>query len=240
MSRYERVRFFLRTLAIQGSWNFPQMQGLGFFFAIVPWLRKVSGEGFQSACRRHLAYFNTHPFFAPYILGAVAKLEEEGKGQEAAAVRRSLMGPLGAVGDGLYWGKVRPASILLAMAVSLIWPWAAAPVFLLVFNLIQIPARWRYLAEGYRSAADPHGGVARVNSRTISRLSEKLIPAGCGFIAGAVAFGTDKPGISLGLFFIAFLLFRRRARTLSVLVCLLAVALCLGWLGVRVRLPWSW
>ena len=88
------------------------MQGLGFFYALLPWLRKVSGDGFKDACHRHLGYFNTNPYMSPYVLGVVSKLEEEGKGEESVKVRNSLMGPLGAMGDSYYWATLLPVTVL--------------------------------------------------------------------------------------------------------------------------------
>ena len=39
----DHLNQFLRSLSIQGSWNFPRMQGLGFFYSLLPWL-SVSGN----------------------------------------------------------------------------------------------------------------------------------------------------------------------------------------------------
>jgi mannose/fructose/N-acetylgalactosamine-specific phosphotransferase system component IID len=235
----DRMTIFLRTFAVQGSWNFPRMQGLGFFHVLAPWLRKVSGDGFQETFRRHLGYFNTHPFLVSYIAGVVARLELEGRGDESVRVRDSMMGPLGAKGDGLFWARVRPAAALLGLAVSFYWPWAAAPVFLLAFNALHLLERWYGIEAGFSRNDTLFGVVDGGEKKVISTLTGHMIMPGCGFILGVFAFRSHEPVPVLALFGLGFLLFRRKLRTPPVFACLLAAALALVALGVRMRLPWS-
>jgi len=238
MSFPDRLTIFIRSLAVQGAWNFPRMQGLGFLYVLTPWLRKVSGDRFQETCRRHLGYFNTHPFLVSYIAGVVARLEQEGRGEESVRARDSLMGPLGALGDGVFWARVRPAAVLLAVTVSFYWPWAAAPVLLFAFNAIHLPERWYGIAAGFRRNNNPLGGVSVGRKKIISTFSGKLIMPACGFILGAFVFRSGTPVPALVLFSLGVLLFRSKFKTLSVLGYLLAAALLFGVLGVRMRLPW--
>ncbi len=238
MSIQDRFTIFLRSLSVQGSWNFPRMQGLGLFYVLAPWLRKVSGERFQEACRRHLGYFNTHPFFVPYVAGVIARLEQEGKGEESVRARNSMMGPLGALGDGLFWANVRPAAVLLAVAVSFRWPWAAAPVLLVAFNAIHLPEMWDGIRAGFRRSDNPFEAISTGRGKSISYFSGHLVMPACGFILGAAAFRSQTPVSVLTLFGLGVLLFRRKFKIPSVFGYLLAAALLLGAAGVRMRLPW--
>ncbi len=239
MSFRDRMTIFIRSFAVQGSWNFPRMQGLGFFYILAPWLRKVSGEGFQEACRRHLGYFNTHPFLVSYIAGVVARLEQEGRSEESVRARDSMMGPLGAQGDGLFWARVKPAAVLLAIVVSFQWPWAAAPVLLIVFNAIHLPERWYGIEAGFGQKNYLLGGVTTGFKKVISTISGQTIMPACGFILGMFAFRSETPLPAMVLFGLGFLLFRRKFKTPPVFAYLLVAALLLGVLGVRMRLPWS-
>jgi mannose/fructose/N-acetylgalactosamine-specific phosphotransferase system component IID len=239
MSLPDRIRIFIRSLTIQGSWNFPQMQGLGFFYILVPWLRKISGDRFQEAARRHFGYFNTHPFMASYIAGVVAKLEEDGKGEESAKISGHMMGPLGALGDAFFWARLRPNTILLAVAVSFFWPPGAAPVLLLVFNMFHIRERWSGITKGYLKADDPMSGFTSANKGLLAGQSQYMVMAVCGFILGAAAFSTDAPGPGIALFVLGYILFRIKLRTLTVVAALLIAGFILGMLGIGMGLPWS-
>ncbi len=260
-SRRERLRLLLRSFALQGSWNFPQMQGLGFLFALSPWLRQVhdpkngmdndtdndtdsdtdsdGGNDARRSLRRHLGYFNTNPYMATYVLGVVARLEEEGQGEESVRMRTNLMGPLGAIGDGLYWASFRPLCLLLALLVATVRVEVAGLLFLVVYNAVHISDRWAYLNMGYEKAHVAIEGALSLKDRSVSRISRKLIAPVVGFLLGFTVFGTGTPGTALLIFAIAFTLFNRKWRTPAVLTVLLVLAIILGYLGVRTGVPWS-
>ncbi len=235
----DQVAMFFRSFAIQGGWNYPRMQGLGFLFILIPWFRKLNQTGSQMAPRRHLGYFNTHPFLAGYIAGVVARMEGEGKGKDSIRARDSLMGPLGALGDGLFWARVRPAAILAAVAVSFFEPWASAPILLLLFNSIHLKERWSAIAAGYTREEEPLGGLSGRSRIVFSGFFGGLILPACGFILTAAAIGSGSPWFAAGLFALGVLLFTLKFNNMMVLGCLLAAALLLGFLGVGMRLPWS-
>jgi len=239
LSFRDQAAMFLRSLAIQGAWNYPRMQGLGFLFILIPWFRKLDQSGFQNACRRHMGYFNTHPFLAGYVAGVVARMEQEGKGRESVRARDGLMGPLGALGDGLFWARVRPGAILAGIGVSFFWPWASAPVFLLFYNSIHLKERWSGIAAGYTREEEPLGGLSSRLRKIISVFLGGLILPACGFILAGVALGSGAPWFVAGLFVLGVLLFVLKFNNMMVLGCLLTAALVLGFLEVGMRLPWS-
>ncbi|VTP63781.1 PTS system mannose-specific EIID component [Serratia rubidaea] len=64
---------FIRSNLFQGSWNFERMQALGFCFSMVPAIRRLYPENNdqrKQAIKRHLEFFNTHPYVAAPILGS--------------------------------------------------------------------------------------------------------------------------------------------------------------------------
>ena len=234
-----RLNLFIRSLSIQGSWNFPRMQGLGFFYALVPWLRNVSGDGFKDACHRHLGYFNTNPYMSLYVLGVVSRLEEEGLGEESVKARNSLMGPLGAMGDGYYWATLLPFAVLLSLSLSFFWMAAAPVMFLLIYNTVHLRNRWVYLNRGYMNAHSPLEGASDLNGKQLSRNMERMVTPLLGFILGLTAFGTGTPGTSFILFGLAFVMFRRQWRMPVIIALLLTLGTLLGFLGTNMRIPWS-
>jgi mannose/fructose/N-acetylgalactosamine-specific phosphotransferase system component IID len=235
----DRLILFIRSLSIQGSWNFPRMQGLGFFYSLLPWLRKVKDDGFRDACHRHLGYFNTNPYMSPYILGVVSRLEEENRGEDSVKARNSLMGPLGAIGDGYYWATLLPVTVLVSMGVSFFSTAAAPMFFLLAFNCVHLKNRWSYLGDGYENAHSPLEGASRLSGGTFQKVMDRLAAPLAGLILGLAAFGTGTPGTAMLLFGIAFLLYRRQFSTPAVFALLVLIGTALGFLGTNMRIPWS-
>jgi mannose PTS system EIID component len=141
-------RMFLRSFAIQGSWNYRTLQGSGFAFALMPLLRWVhagDADALQAAVRRHATVFNAHPYLAGVALGAVARLEADG--EDPALVERfknALRGSLGALGDRIVWAGWRPACVLLGVVVLLAThsPAAAVLSFLVIYNMGHLALRW--------------------------------------------------------------------------------------------------
>lgn len=152
-----RVHIWFRLLLLQASWNYERLQGLGFFFALLPGLKKLyPADRIPEISRRYTGYFNTHPYLAPMVAGAVLKLEEEnarnGDNQsiDIAEFKEVVAAPYAAVGDALFWGGLRPlaAAVALFFAVKgIIW---APLVFLVFYNLVPLWFRIVFFQRGYR------------------------------------------------------------------------------------------
>jgi len=133
-----RARVLVRSLLIQASWNPRTMVGHGFAFALEPVLRWCHGpDGDDAATVRHLEPFNTHPYLATMGLGAVARMEVDGR--DTDRIRRfktAVRGPLGAIGDNLVWvGWVPALSLAALVLVVLDVPGlVVVPIFLVVYN----------------------------------------------------------------------------------------------------------
>ncbi len=151
LGRGARLAMFLRSFAIQGSWNYRTLLGAGLAFTLLPALRRLYGadsERLDAAVRRHSGIFNSHPYLAPMAVGALAELEEEG--EDAAVIERfkaAIRGSLGTLGDRLIWAGWRPVCLLFAITLVLLqvrW-WLVLTVFLLVYNAGHLALRvWAY------------------------------------------------------------------------------------------------
>ena len=135
----------LRSLLLQGSWNFERMQNLGVVFALAPALRLLySGEDLVAAYQRHLVYFNTHPYLASPVLGATLNLESRAAAGETGGLgvtefKSMIMAPYAAIGDALFWGGLRPLVAGVALFVAVKGSLWAPVVFLVLFN---VPHLW--------------------------------------------------------------------------------------------------
>lgn len=144
------TRVFFRSLFLQASWNPQGMQNLGLAYALYPALRKLypDKEAQDAAVRRHLAFFNTHPYVAAAIVGGILFHEEKvARGEEpperVAAFKQALMGPLAAVGDGFFWLSLKPAAGAVGAAlVPFIGLWAPL-VFFVLYNVVHLSLRLR-------------------------------------------------------------------------------------------------
>lgn len=111
LSKKERLSVALRSTFLQGSWNYERMQNGGWAFSIIPAIKKLykTDEERAEALKRHLEFFNTHPYVASPVIGVTLALEEEranGAEVDDAAiqgVKVGMMGPLAGVGDPVFW-----------------------------------------------------------------------------------------------------------------------------------------
>ena len=149
---------YLRSLALQASWNDERMQNVGLLTALAPWLRQRDLDVTQRRrfCQRHIGVFNTNPYLANLIIGGVLRLESEnlhegraGTGTPVTAYRDTLARVCGSLGDQLFWLGLRPTVALVCILLGLCgcWPWVLAVVG--VFAVGQLALRLRWLMAGY-------------------------------------------------------------------------------------------
>ena len=170
---------FLRSFAVQGSWNFRTMIGGGMGFAMAPLLRRIhAGDpvALRAALERHAASFNAHPYLSTVAIGALARLEAEGRDPETLArFRTALRSPLGALGDQAVWAGWRPLCVLSAVAAFALGVDArvAALAFLIVYNVGHVGLRVWGFRTGWASGLEVGAVLNRSPLRNIAR---KLTP----------------------------------------------------------------
>jgi PTS system mannose-specific IID component len=193
LRRIDLLKIFARCFLIQGSWNYQSLLGLGFCYAAIPILKRLnfSDEEKVKFNQRHIQFFNSHPYFAGYCLGAIAKLEEDAMETERVDDRsiplfkERLAGPLGAIGDRLFWTNIKPAAAGFAVFLGMLVGWLAIPVFLITYNVPHIYLRAKGIFLGYRKGFDI---VSDISERKFSKVFNLT------FMAGAIA-----TGLCLGL-----------------------------------------
>jgi mannose/fructose/N-acetylgalactosamine-specific phosphotransferase system component IID len=153
---------FFRCFFIQASWNFKAMIGLGFCYSAIPIAKRLCRDEAEQEdfLRRHMAFFNAHPYFVSWCLGAVAKLEQEArwkKWQDLGPIsifKDRLTGPLGVIGDNLFWTGLKPLSAGVGVLIALVAGWLALPLFLILYNIPHLLIRARGLVQSYRKGFD--------------------------------------------------------------------------------------
>ena len=134
---------------LQGSWNYERMQNGGWCYSIIPAIKKLYTDKDDqiAALKRHMEFYNTHPYISAPIMGVTLALEEEkanGADIDDAAiqgVKVGMMGPLAGVGDPVFWFTLRPIlgalGASLAMGGSIIGP--------ILFFVLWIVMRFAFL-----------------------------------------------------------------------------------------------
>ena len=158
LSKKDRLSVAWRSTFLQGSWNYERMQNGGWVFALIPAIKKLytNKEDQIAALKRHLEFFNTHPYVASPVIGVTLALEEDkanGAPVDDAAiqgVKVGMMGPLAGVGDPVFWYTVRPIlgalGASLAMGGSILGP----ILFFVLWNMIRWAFMWYTQEFGYR------------------------------------------------------------------------------------------
>ncbi len=171
-----------RSMFLQGSWNYERMQNGGWAYSLIPALKKLypSGEEAKEALKRHLEFFNTHPYVAAPIIGVTLALEEEranGADIDDAAiqgVKVGMMGPLAGIGDPVFWFTVRPIVGAIAASLATGGSIIAPLFFFIVWNAIRIAFLWYTQEFGYKSGSaitkDLGGGLLQTVTKGASIL----------------------------------------------------------------------
>lgn len=199
LPRPVRRAMLLRSLTVQGSWNYRTLIGTGLAFVLAPALRHLYADDparLREAVARHAALFNAHPYLAGVAAGALARLEADGVPPETIdRFKSAVRGSLGSMGDRLVWLMWRPACGLLMVALLLAgagW-WAAVLAFLVSYNALHLWLRVWGLRAGWRDGLM----VARaLREAPFERLGERAGDAGAllsGFAAVlAVGWGGER------------------------------------------------
>ncbi|HLM43465.1 MAG TPA: PTS system mannose/fructose/sorbose family transporter subunit IID [Myxococcaceae bacterium] len=239
------LRVFLRSLFLQASWNPQGMQNLGLAYALYPALERLYPErqALEAAVRRHLVFFNTHPYVAAAIVGGVLYHEQRiARGEEppdrVVAFKAALMGPLAALGDGFFWLSLKPATgAVCAALVPVLAAWAAV-LFLFLYNLVHLTLRARLYLLGLSLGDRLVEAVARANLPTRGAKLRAVAAACAGGLAAwlAVSFGANAGGrfapllsagcLALGV--VSYLLVARRVPNYVVLYLAAGLACVAG------------
>ena len=157
----------------QLGWNYERMQNLGWAYSLIPAIKKLytNKEDQAAALKRHLEFFNTHPYVAAPIMGVTLALEEEkanGTDIEDAAiqgVKIGMMGPLAGIGDPVFWFTVRPILGALGASLAQAGNIAGPLIFFIGWNLIRMAFLWYTQELGYKAGSeitkDMSGGILK-------------------------------------------------------------------------------
>lgn len=190
LSKAVRKQVMWRHQYLQGSWNYERMQNGGWCFSMIPAIKALykDSEDQKAALKRHLEFYNTHPYVSAPVIGVVLAMEEEranGAPIDDVAiqgVKVGMMGPLAGVGDPVFWYTVRPILGALGASLALSGSIVGPLLFFIAWNIIRIAFLWYTQEAGYNLGTsitkDLSGGL-------LGRLTEGASILGM-FIIGAL------------------------------------------------------
>lgn len=171
LSKKDRMDVCWRHQFLQGSWNYERMQNGGWCYSIIPAIKKLytKEEDRAAALKRHLEFYNTHPYVSAPVMGVTLALEEERANgmpvddQTVQGVKVGMMGPLAGVGDPVFWFTVRPILGALGASLALSGSIVGPLLFFVVWNIVRIAFLWYTQEFGYKVgtsiAKDMSGGL---------------------------------------------------------------------------------
>ena len=183
----DRKSIWWRSQFLQASWNYERMQNLGWAYTMVPAIKKLytKKEDQQAALKRHMEFFNTHPYVAAPIVGVTLALEEErangGDIDDAAiqGVKIGMMGPLAGIGDPVFWFTVRPILGALGASLAVSGNIMGPILFFGLWNAIRMAFLWYTQELGYKSGKeitkDMSGGILQDITKGASILGMFII-----------------------------------------------------------------
>ena len=201
ITKKELRKVFWRSCTYNSSYNYERQLSVGWVYSLAPVLRKLYGNDkkkMREALKRHLVFNNITPYISTLLYGITSALEEENAKDPDFDVdiinqtKVSLMGPLSAVGDSIFFSTIRviASSVGASLAVdsgSLV----GAIVFVLIFNIPNLLSRWVLGPIGYNF------GTSFINKAQSSGMMDKVFSVttilGLMVIGGMVASSVNVP-----------------------------------------------
>lgn len=171
LSKKDRLSVAWRHQFLQGSWNYERMQNGGWCYSIIPAIKKLypNKEDRIAALKRHMEFYNTHPYVSAPVMGVTLALEEERANgaeindQAIQGVKVGMMGPLAGVGDPVFWFTLRPILGALGASLALSGNIMGPLLFFFAWNIIRMAFIWYTQEFGYKVgtsiAQDLSGGL---------------------------------------------------------------------------------
>jgi len=161
LTKKDRISVWFRSFFLQGSWNYERMQNGGWTYALIPAIKRLykTKEERGAALKRHLEFFNTHPYVASPVIGVTLALEEDRANGlpiddvTIQGVKVGMMGPLAGVGDPVFWFTVRPILGALAGSLAMAGNILGPIIFFFAWNIIRMGFMWYTQEFGYKAGS---------------------------------------------------------------------------------------
>jgi PTS system mannose-specific IID component len=164
------------------------MQNGGWCYSIIPAIKKLypdDKEQQAAALKRHMEFYNTHPYVSAPVMGVTLALEEERANGVAIpdetiqGVKVGMMGPLAGVGDPVFWFTIRPILGALGASMALAGNILGPILFFVIWNVMRYAFLFYTTKFGYQAGMsitkDLSGGLLGKITQTASILGMFII-----------------------------------------------------------------
>ncbi len=181
---------------LQASFNFERMQAAGWLWGMLPGLQKIhtNKEDLSRSMAHNLEFFNTHPFLVTFVMGIVLSLEQQKTDiNTIRSVRVAAMGPLGGIGDALFWFTLLPITAGLTAQMAINGQVIGPILFLVIWNVAQFAVRFGLMHWSYNLGT----GAIDILTRNAKEFTRAASILGV-FVVGALTsnYGATKLGIA--------------------------------------------
>lgn len=151
-----------RSFNFAGNYNFERMMAVGMTDMLIPVIRKLydTKEEVVQALKRHLVFYNCHPYLGAMITGIMVAMEEKKANGEPIedstinGVKTAMMGPFAGVGDSFFWGTIHPIFLSLSAALAAQGNMSGFFIALLFFTAFPIVNHILFVNYGYKLGTD--------------------------------------------------------------------------------------
>lgn len=242
-----------RSLFLQGSFNYNRMQACGWLYSIIPGLKSIhkNKDDLSTSMTHNMEFFNTHPFLVTFVMGIVLSLEQKKADiQTIRSLRVAAMGPLGGIGDAIFWFTLVPIAAGIGANLSLSGSFMGPIIFLLIFNIVHFGLRFWLMHWSYNVGASAIGQITKhakqfTNAATILgvlvigaliasyvnvNVSEELVVGGK--TIQSILDSIMPKLLPLGLTFGLFSLTKKNVSTLVNILILIVIGLLGAYIGI--------
>lgn len=165
-----------RSMFLQASFNYERMQAGGWLYSILPGLKKIhkNKQDLSTSMKHNLEFFNCHPFLITFVMGIILSLEQKKADiQTIRSLRVAAMGPLGGIGDAIFWFTLLPISAGIGANLSLQGSILGPIIFFVLFNIVHLGLRFGLMHWSYKVGVD---GIAKLtkNAKEFTRAATVL------------------------------------------------------------------
>ena len=213
---------YWRSTFLLGSYNFERMQAIGFCLTLVPAIKKFypNDKTQQAAAlKRHLEFYNTHPWISSVVFGVTAAMEEQrSKGEDIGDetitnVKVGLMGPLAGVGDPIFWGTARPVLGALGASLAVNGSWLGPLIYFV--GMGALVSKWTHIDFPSVVSQAKQYSTGEVETKTLQNILDDLLP-------GIAA---------LGLTFLSMYLLNKKINALWIILGMFVLGILGAWSG---------
>ena len=142
---------------LQASFNYERMQAAGWEWMILPGLEKIhtNKDDLATSMGHNLEFVNTHPFLVTLVAGIVLSLEQSKADiNTIRAVKVACAGPLGGIGDALFWFTLVPITAGITANIAISGSILGPILYFLILFGAQMALRIWLMQSGYGGCCD--------------------------------------------------------------------------------------